>query len=105
MANATTTAVNALNRFFIRQYPGEVAAWLSELSPKEAVGAVVRIPTNMIAAVWEKLPAHVARSLLGNLSLEQGRSILDNSGLAIISASDLTDAAQQVVAAANATKD
>lgn len=76
MANATTTAVNALNRFFIRQYPGEVAAWLSDLSPKEAVGAVVRIPANMIAAVWEKLPVHVARSLLGNLSLEQGRGIL-----------------------------
>lgn len=76
MANATTTAVNALNRFFIRQYPGEVAAWLSELSPKEAVNAVGRIPSNMIAAVWEKLPTHVARSLLNNLSLEQGRSIL-----------------------------
>ena len=76
MANATTTAVTALNRFFIRQYPGEVAAWLSELSPKEAVGAIIRIPANMIAAVWEKLPVHVGRSLLGNLSLEQGRGIL-----------------------------
>jgi magnesium transporter len=76
MANAATTAVNTLNRFFIRQYPGEVAEWLSELSPKEAVIAIVRIPTNLIAAVWEKLPPHVARSLLNNLSLEQGRSIL-----------------------------
>ena len=76
MANATTTAVNALNKFFIRQYPGEVAAWLSELSPKEAAAAIVRIPVNMIAAVWEKLPSHVARSLLTGLSIEQGRGIL-----------------------------
>jgi magnesium transporter len=76
MANAATTAVNTLNRFFIRQYPGEVAEWLSELSPKEAVSAVVRIPGGMISTVWEKLPPHVARSLLGNLPLEQGRGIL-----------------------------
>lgn len=76
MDNATTTAVNALNKFFIRQYPGEVADWLSELSPKEAVAAIVRIPVNMIAAVWEKLPPHVARSLLTNLSIEQGRNVL-----------------------------
>ena len=76
MANAATTAVNALNRFFIRQYPGEVAEWLSGLSPREAVAAIVRIPTNMTAAVWDKLPTHVARSLLSNLSLEQGRNIL-----------------------------
>jgi magnesium transporter len=76
MANSTTTAVNALNKFFIRQYPGEVAVWLSELSPKEAAAAIVRIPINMIAAVWEKLPSHVARSLLTGLSLEQGRGIL-----------------------------
>lgn len=75
MTNATTT-VNALNRFFIRQYPGEVADWLSEMSPKEAVAAVVRIPSNMVAAVWEKLPPHVARSLLSSLSVEQGRGIL-----------------------------
>ena len=76
MATSATTAVNALNRFFIRQYPGEVAGWLSELSPKEAVAAAVRIPANMISSVWEKLPTHVARSLLGSLSLEQGRNIL-----------------------------
>lgn len=76
MPNAAATAVNALNKFFIHQYPGEVAAWLSELSPKEAVAAIVRIPINMIAAVWEKLPSHVARSLLTNLPMEQGRNIL-----------------------------
>jgi magnesium transporter len=76
MPNAANTAVNALNKFFIRQYPGEVAVWLSELSPKEAVSAIVRIPVNMIAAVWEKLPTHVARSLLTGLPLEQGRNIL-----------------------------
>ena len=76
MSNAATTAVNALNKFYIRQYPGEVAAWLSELSPKEAVSAIVRIPANMIATVWEKLPSHVARSLLIKLSLTQGRNIL-----------------------------
>jgi len=76
MPIAAATAVNALNKFFIRQYPGEVAAWLSDLSPNEAVAAIVRIPINTVGAVWEKLPTHVTRSLLTNLSLEQGRSIL-----------------------------
>jgi len=75
MPNAAT-AVNALNKVFIRQYPGEVAAWLSELSPSEAVAAVLRIPANMIAAIWGRLPAHVARSLLTSLPLDQGRDIL-----------------------------
>ena len=75
MPNAAT-AVNALNKVFIRQYPGEIAAWLSDLSQKEAVAAVTRIPANMIAAIWGRLPAHVTRSLLTNLPLEQGRDIL-----------------------------
>jgi len=76
MANAATTAVNVLNRFYIRQYPGEVAEWLSSLPPREAVSAVVRIPANMTAAIWDKLPVHVALSMLDNLSLQQGRNIL-----------------------------
>lgn len=76
MNNNASVAVNALNKYYVRQYPGEVAAWISELTPGEAVAAIVRVPVNMIAAVWQKLPAHVARSLLSNLSLEQGRSIL-----------------------------
>jgi magnesium transporter len=76
MSNSATTAVTALNKVFIRQYPGEVAAWLSEMSTRDAVAAIVRIPVNMIAAVWEKLPIHVARSLLISLNLEQGCNIL-----------------------------
>ena len=71
-------------------------------------GGIVRcdlIAEGIVAAVREvgtHLPVVVR---LQGTNVEQGRSILDNSGLAIISASDLTDAAQQVVAAANATKD
>ena len=71
-------------------------------------GGIVRcdlIAEGIVAAVREvgtHLPVVVR---LQGTNVEQGRSILDNSGLAIISASDLTEAAQQVVAAANATKD
>lgn len=76
MSNAASTAVNALNKVFIRRYPGEVAEWLSDLPAREATAAVLRIPVNNLAAVWEKLPPHVARSLLTEVNLEQARHIL-----------------------------
>jgi magnesium transporter len=76
MNNTAATAVNALNKVFIRQYPGEVAEWLSELPGREAVAALLRIPVNQLAAVWEKLPPHVGRSLLTQVNLEQARHIL-----------------------------
>jgi magnesium transporter len=76
MSNAAATAVNALNKVFIRQYPGEVAEWLGDLPAREATAAVLRIPVNHLAAVWEKLPPHVARSLLTEINLEQARHLL-----------------------------
>jgi magnesium transporter len=76
MSNAAATAVNALNKVFIRQYPGEVAEWLGDLPAREASAAVLRIPVNHLAAVWEKLPPHVGRSLLTEINLEQARHLL-----------------------------
>lgn len=76
MSSAANTAVNALNKVFIRQYPGEVAEWLSDLPAREAMAALLRIPVNNLAAVWEKLPPHVARTLLTQMNLEQARQVL-----------------------------
>ncbi len=66
-------------------------------------GGIVRcnlIAEGIIAAVKEvgvKIPVVVR---LEGTNAQQGRELLDNSGLAITSAQDLTDAAQKVVAAA-----
>ena len=66
-------------------------------------GGIVRcnlIAEGVIAAVKEvgvKVPVVVR---LEGTNAQQGRDLLDNSGLAITSAADLTDAAQKVVAAA-----
>jgi len=65
-------------------------------------GGIVRcnlIAEGIIAAVKEvgvKIPVVVR---LEGTNAQQGRDLLDNSGLAITSAADLTDAAQKVVAA------
>ena len=68
-------------------------------------GGIVRcdeIATGIIAAVREvgvDVPVVVR---LEGTNVDKGRQLLDESGLSIISASDLNDAAQKVVAAAAA---
>jgi len=70
-------------------------------------GGIVRcnlIAEGIIAAVKEvgvSIPVVVR---LEGTNAQQGRELLDSSGLAIISAADLTDAAQKVVAAAKGGK-
>lgn len=79
----SSTAVEALNKSFLLNYPEEAARKLGVLSPKEAAKLFSDLPTYVLLPVWSKLLPGVASNILLHLSKKKVVALLEsmNPGL------------------------
>ena len=77
--SSAATAIEALNRHYLQQHPGEVAEWLSELSARRAAAFIEGLTPDQLIAVWDRLPFHVAHALFTRLPMERAALILSRA--------------------------
>ncbi len=69
-------AIDALNRRFFIDYPGDAAIKIEQLPMTEVLDAVIRLPVKTVAPVWRRLMPETAAKLLRGVSEDMADGLL-----------------------------